>query len=85
MTAHSPFHSVRLAAAALPAAAAARRRRRRARGQGLLSLLLLLLGAAVLLSLAVMFLPLSHPHRAPAVRHGYSTPQLQPSLIPALG
>jgi hypothetical protein len=83
MTADSPFHSARLASAS-PAESAARRRRR-ARGQGLLSLLVLLLGAAVLLSLAVMFLPLSHPHTAPAFRHGYLTPHLHPSLIPSLG
>jgi hypothetical protein len=83
MTADSPFHSVRLAAASRPAPVA--HRRRRARGQGLLSLLLVLLGAAVLLSLAVMFLPLSHPHTSPTFRHGYSTPHLQPSLIPSLG
>jgi hypothetical protein len=83
MTADSPFHSVRLASA-LPAAAAARRRRR-ARGQGLLSLLLVLLGAAVLLSLAVMFAPLSHPHTSPMFRHDYSAPHLHPSLIPSLG
>ena len=83
MTADSPFHSVRLASALPPAPAA--RRRRRVRGQGLLSLLLLLLGAAVLLSLAVMFLPLSHPHTSPTLRHGYSAPHLHPSLIPYLG
>jgi hypothetical protein len=83
MTADSPFHSVRLASA-LPAAAAVRRRHR-ARGQGLLSLLLVLLGAAVLLSLAVMFAPLSHPHTSPALRHGFSMPHPQPSLIPSLG
>jgi hypothetical protein len=90
MTADSPFHSARLAAAAslarrgaLPAGPP--RRRLSTRARGVATLLLLLTAAAVLLSLAVMFLPLSHPPIPEAPPHGYSRPHLHPSLIPSLG
>ena len=90
MTADSPFHSARLAAAsrlrhrpALPARQARRPLSMRARGVA--ALLLLLTAAAVLLSLAVMFLPLSHPPIPEAPPHGYSRPHLHPSIIPSLG
>jgi hypothetical protein len=49
------------------------------------ALLPLLTAAAVLLSLAVMFLPLSHPPIPEAPPHGYSRPHVHPSLIPSLG
>ena len=74
MTADSPFHSARLAARLAgsltptrPQRTRARRRRRRS--QGVLALMLVVLGLAVLLSLAVMFLPLSHPHMRVGQRH----------------
>jgi hypothetical protein len=83
MTAESPFHSVRLAAAL---AATRTTRRRRRRGGGVLSLMILLLAIAMLLSLAVMFLPLSHPHvpmgPEPGAPHSH---QLHPPMIPSLG
>ena len=90
MTADSPFHSARLAAAlslarrsSLPAGQP--RRRLSTRARGVATLLLLLTAAAVLLSLAVMFLPLSHPPIPEAPPHGYSRPHMHPSLIPSLG
>ena len=55
------------------------------RPRGVAALLLLLTAAAVLLSLAVMFLPLSHPPIPEAPPHGYSRPHLHPSMIPTLG
>jgi hypothetical protein len=88
MTADSPSHSARLAAAPSltrqgPLSAAHPRRRLGNRARGVAALLLLLTAAAVLLSLAVMFLPLSHPPIPEAPPHGYSRPH--PSLIPSLG
>jgi hypothetical protein len=65
MTADSPFHSARLAARLVGSRTPTRPQRiraRRRRSQGVLALMLVVLGLAVLLSLAVMFLPLSHPH-----------------------
>ena len=89
MTAHSPFHSARLAAAPSLARRGAlpghHRRRLSTRARGVAALLLLLTAAAVLLSLAVMFLPLSHPPIPEAPPYGYSRPHLHPSLIPSLG
>jgi ferric-dicitrate binding protein FerR (iron transport regulator) len=61
MTADSPFHSARLAARLAGSPTPRRSRAGRRRSQGLLALMLVVLGLAVLLSLAVMFVPLSHP------------------------
>ena len=72
MTADSPFHSARLAArlaGSLTPTRPQRARRRRRRSQGVLALMLVVLGLAVLLSLAVMFLPLSHPHMRVGASH----------------
>ena len=82
MMADSSPHFSRLSSS-LTATRPARRRRR---ARGVLSLVILLGVAAVLLSLAVMFLPLSHP-RVP-IFHGAHRTQpalVQPLLIPSLG
>jgi hypothetical protein len=68
MTADSPFHSARLAGSLAPT------RPGRRRSQGVLALMLVVLGLAVLLSLAVMFLPLSHPQLRLEPRHGDHPP-----------
>lgn len=73
MTADSPFHSARLAARLVgsrtPTRAQRTRAGRRRRSQGVVALMLVVLGLAVLLSLAVMFLPLSHPHMRVGASH----------------
>ena len=78
MTADSPFHSARLAGGLT-----ATRRRRRS-SQGVLALMLVVLGLAVLLSLAVMFLPLSHPHMRLAPRPDPDAPRAHPFILPPL-
>jgi hypothetical protein len=79
MTADSPFHSARLAGS--PTAT----RRRRQKSQGVLALMLVVLGLAVLLSLAVMFLPLSHPQMHLAPRQDPDAPREHPFILPPLG
>ena len=69
MTADSPLHSARLAGSLAPTRPRRTRTRRRRRSQGVLALMLVVLGLAVLLSLAVMFLPLSHPHMRVGASH----------------
>ena len=73
MTAETPLHTARLAGALAQA-----RYPRRRRGRGVLGLMLLLLAAAMLLSLAVMFLPLSHPQMRvhPAGPHSQAASRL---------
>jgi len=82
MTADNPLHYSRLSSS-LPAARALRRPRR---AHGALGLIILLGAAAALLSLAVMFLPLSHP-RIPASHgtHPARPALLHPPLIPSRG
>jgi len=79
MTADSPFHSARLAGSLIAS------RRRRGKSQGVLALMLVMLGLAVLLSLAVMFLPLSHPHMHLAPRADPDAPRAHPFILPPLG
>ena len=79
MTADSPFHSVRLAGSPNVT------RRRRCKSQGVFALMLVVLGLAVLLSLAVMFLPLSHPHMHLAPRPDPDAPREHPFILPPLG
>jgi hypothetical protein len=79
MTADTPFHSARLAGSQ----SATRRRRRKS--QGVFALMLVMLGLAVLLSLAVMFLPLSHPHMHLAPSHDPDAPRAHPFILPPLG
>ena len=79
MTADSPFHSAHLASSL----GATRRGRRKS--QGVFALMLVVLGLAVLLSLAVMFLPLSHPHMHLAPRPDLDAPREHPFILPPLG
>jgi ferric-dicitrate binding protein FerR (iron transport regulator) len=77
MMADSRLHSARLAGSLTPT------RRRRRRSQGVLALMLMVLGLAVLLSLAVMFLPLSHPQMRLGPRHP-DQPPARPFVLPPL-
>jgi hypothetical protein len=81
MTADYPLRRGRLAAALI----ATRSSRRRRRSHGVAGVVLLLASAAVLLSLAVMFLPLSHPRIAPAHGTEPALHRLRPAAIPLLG
>ena len=81
MTAEFPLRHDRLAAALI----ATRSSRRRRRGRGVAGVVFLLASAAVLLSLAVMFLPLSHPRIAPEHGAGPAIHHLRPAAIPLLG
>ena len=67
MTAESPYHSAQLAATL-------RDNTGRRRGRGIMGLMILLLASAMLLSLAVMFLPLSHPHMRGFAPHSLERP-----------
>ncbi len=78
MTSAHPPHSSRARGAAARHGPFHHRRR------GAAGLIFLLLFVAVLLSLAVMFLPLSHPHTPPAEAFP-EHPHLHPAFIPSLG
>jgi hypothetical protein len=81
MTADSSLRPERLAAALI----ATRSSRRRRRGRGVTGVVFLLASAALLLSLAVMFLPLSHPRIAPEYGVERAIHHLHPAAIPLLG
>jgi hypothetical protein len=83
MTAENPMQSLRLLSSLIPTRP---RRRRRPAGRGVLGIMLILGATAVLLSLAVMFLPLSQPQPHLSPKSGPdSLHRVTPGFIPPFG